>query len=102
MSTSVAIGTYLKINIHIDDLDGIKMSDMDFSCDFYVHAGRVQSIPKADMVKVDDSNYLALVDSLKLGKGIIRCKVIASVPDRDFLVGMRKEVCTVNTNIVIK
>ena len=45
------IGTYLKINVHIDELDGIKMSDMDFACDFFVHAGRSQTIPKEDMLK---------------------------------------------------
>lgn len=96
------IGTYLKINVHIDELDGIKMSDMDFACDFFVHAGRSQTIPKEDMLKADDENYVALVDSAQIGKGIVRCKVTAYVPDGDFVDGVRKEVCTVSTDIIIQ
>lgn len=96
------IGTYLKINVHIDELDGIKMSDMDFTCDFFVHTGRFQTISKEDMLKADDENYVALVDSAQIGKGIVRCKVTAYVPDGDFVDGVRKEVCTVSTDIIIQ
>lgn len=96
------LGTYLKINVHIDEIDGLKMSDMDFNCDFYVHSGRTQYIPKKDMLKADDENYVALVDSSKVGKGLVRCKVTVYVPDSDFTEGFRKEVCTVSTDIIIQ
>lgn len=99
---ATGIGTYLKINVHIDELDGMKMSDMDFTCDFFTHAGRFQTIPKEDMLKADDENYVALVDSAQIGKGLVRCKVTAYVPDGDFMDGFRKEVCTVSTDIIIQ
>lgn len=97
-----SIGTYLKINVHIDEIDGLKMCDMDFNCDFYVHSGRTQSIPKKDMLKADDENYVALVDSSKIGKGLVRCKVTAYIPDGDFQDGFRKEVGAVSTDIIIQ
>ena len=53
------------------------------------------------MVKADDDNYVALVDSSKLGTGTIRCRVTAHIPDADFDDGIRTEIEEVNTGITI-
>ena len=96
-----SIGTELKINVHLDRLDGYRMSDIDFSCDFYVYTNRKVSINKEQMIKADDDNYVARVDSTKLGVGKIMCRVTAFIPDADFEDGLRKEVETVETNVTI-
>lgn len=95
------IGTELKLNVHLDRLDGYRMSDIDFSCDFYVYTNRKVSINKEQMIKADDDNYVACVDSTKLGIGKIMCRVTAYIPDADFEDGLRKEVETVETNVTI-
>lgn len=96
-----SIGTELKINVHLDRLDGYRMSDIDFSCEFYVYTNRKVSVSKEQMIKVDDDNYIACVDSTQLGVGKIMCRVTANIPDADFDDGIRKEVDTADTNIII-
>lgn len=96
-----SIGTELKINVHLNRLDGYKMSDIDFACDFYVYTNRRITVKKDAMVKVDDDNYVACVDSTKLGIGKVMCRVTAYIPDADFEDGLRKEVETVETNVTI-
>mgnify|MGYP001629197295 FL=1 len=96
-----SVGTDLKINVSIDRLDGYKMSDIDFTCDFYVYTNRRVTMTKEQMVKADDDNYVALVDSSKLGTGTIRCRVTAHIPDADFDDGIRTEIEEVNTGITI-
>lgn len=95
------LGTELKINIRLDRLDGYKMSDIDFTCDFYVYTNRKVTVSKEQMIKADDDNYVALVDTTKLGTGTIKCRVTAHIPDADFDDGIRTEVEEVNTGIPI-
>lgn len=94
-------GTELKVNVHIDEVDGIKMSDMDFTCTFFIYPQRNEIIEKSSMVKADEENYVAIVDSSKLGKGLIQCKIAVDIPDSDFPDGFRKEIVTVPTGIYI-
>lgn len=90
-----SIGTQLKINIHIDEIDGYTMNDMDFECLFYVSPNKTFTTLKKDMIKVDNENYIAIVDSEKLGIGKVMVKVTAYVPDGDFENGFRKEVARI-------
>lgn len=96
-----SIGTEIKINVHLDRLDGYRMSDIDFTCDFFIYTNRKITIKKEAMVKVDDDNYVACVDSTKLGVGKIMCRVTAYIPDADFEDGLRTEIETVDTNVTI-
>ncbi len=96
-----SIGTELKINVRIDRLDGYKMSDIDFTCDFFIYTNRKITVKKDSMIKVDDDNYIACFDSSQLGVGKIMCRVTAFIPDADFEDGVRKEIETVETNVTI-
>lgn len=96
-----SIGTEFKINIHIDEIDGYTMNDMDFECLFYVFPNRSILLYKKDMIKADDDNYVACIDSSKIGQGAVMVKVTAYVSDADFKSGFRKEVDTVYTGITI-
>lgn len=94
-------GTEFKINVHIDPLDGYHMSDYNFECEFFCKQSNPIVLKKEDLKKVDDDNYIAILDSVKLGIGSIRCKITADIPDADFPDGTRKEVKIVSTGIVI-
>lgn len=95
------IGTDIKINVHLDRLDGYRMSDIDFTCDFFIYTNRKITVKKEEMVKVDDDNYIACFESTKLGVGKIMCRVTACIPDADFEDGLRTEIETVDTNVTI-
>lgn len=94
------IGTELKINVHIDPMDGVHMSECNFICQFFVK-NRMVTIKKENMIKVDDDNYIALVDTAKLETGILTMRIEVDVPDLDFSDGFRKEVDIVCTGITL-
>jgi hypothetical protein len=96
-----SFGTEFKINIHVEPIDGLHMDDYDFSCRFYVYTNRVVRIEKKDMIQVDQDNYIACVDSSKLGIGAVMMRITAFIPDVDFPDRLRTEVETVSTGITI-
>ena len=59
----VILGTDIKLNIHVEPIDGLSMSEYDFECTFYVFPNRKVSISKNKMKKVDSNNYIALISS---------------------------------------
>lgn len=53
------------------------------------------------MIKVDDDNYIACIDSGQLGAGLVMMRITARIPDADFPDGLRTEVETVSTEVRI-
>lgn len=96
-----SLGTEFKINVHVEPIDGLHMSDYDFTCRFCIYANRNVDISKSEMIKVDDDNYIACIDSSKLGVGTIMMRIIAQIPDADFPDGLRTEIETISTGLVI-
>lgn len=94
-------GTHLKMNVHIDPLGSLHMSDYDFECKFYIFPKKSVIIPKSDMIKIDDDNYLVMVNTENLGVGRLHLQLIAQIPDQDFRTQVRKEVVCVDTNVDI-
>lgn len=100
----VILGTDIKINVHIEPIDGISMSDYDFECDFYVFPNRKITIPKSKMKKLDEDNYLALITSEEaytIGKGKVTMEITAYIPDTDFDDYIRTEKAKVWTGVTI-
>lgn len=93
------LGTEFKINVHVEPIDGLHMSDYDFTCRFYIYS--YVELTKNEMIKVDDDNYIACIDSSKLGVGTIMMRIIAQIPDADFPDGLRTEIETISTGLVI-
>ena len=99
--TNVFLGTELKLNLSIEPIGALTMDDFDFSVELYCSAKRVFIVSKDKTLRVDENNYLILVDSEVLGQGELKCKVIASVPDDDFDDSIRTEVLMFDTGIRI-
>lgn len=96
-----AQGTELKINVHVEPIGNVHLSDCEFTCTFFIYSNKSQVIKKNDMIKVDEDNYIARVDTTGLGQGTIHMKIEVDVPDNDFADGYRKEVDVVCTGITI-
>lgn len=94
------LGTIYKLNIHIEGLP-TNMDDVDFSARFYCFKDSIE-IPKKDMIRIDENNYVAVVDSNKIGRGEIKMQITVQILDADIEDGIRTEVYTLNTNITIK
>lgn len=98
------LGTELKINVHVEPIDGYHMSDYDFECQFYVYTNKCVVVSKADMKQIDGDNYVALITSdlaNKIGRGTIKMRITAHIPDSDFPDGLRTEIAEVCTGVVI-
>lgn len=96
-------GTEAKININIEPIDGVTMDDYSFSVDIYCNPnGNILSFKKNDLIRVDENNYIARVDTTKLDTGVIKVKIMADIPDNDFSDGYRTEVTYINTGINLK
>lgn len=99
------LGTEFKMNVHLNPIDGLHMSDYDFECAFFVYANRRVVVRKSEMKKVDDDNYLAIIETdnaLRIGRGRINAEITAYIPDADFSDGTRTEkllICTDMTAI---
>ena len=103
--------TEYKINVHAEPINGLSMSQYNFECQFYVYSNKVVTIKKEDMKQnevngqADPDNYIAILDSEKiksLGKGALKMRFIAHIPDSDFSDNTRTEVAEINNlNIII-
>ena len=97
-----SIGTEYKINIKMEPMGEIHLANCDFEAKFYTGPAMSQSISKAEMVYVDDDDYIALVDSSKTGQGALMMRLTVELPDADFDDGRRTEVQVLNTGIVVE
>lgn len=98
------LGSELKINVHVEPIDGMHMSDYNFECEFFAHTNRGAKIPKEKMRKVDDDNYIALITTELgkiIGRGSLKLRLTAYIPDSDFEDGVRTEVAEICTGVNI-
>lgn len=89
-----SVGTILKIGVTADIGNELHLSDVDFVCTFYSDMAIRKSVvvAKEDMVKVDDDNYFAIVNTEIVGVGNYYCRLEVDIPDSDIESGIRKEV----------
>ena len=97
---SIIQGSEFKINVSMDPIDGNSMSNTFFKCIFYCGDKSI-TLDKDDMIQVDDNNYVAPLDSSKLGIGNIKIRYDVDIPDEDFDDGYRHEIAIINTGINI-
>lgn len=98
---NIFIGTELKLNINIEPMGEFTMDDYDWSVDVYCSTKRVVTIAKGDAIRIDENNYVLLVDTEELGAGELKCKITAHIPDGDFEDRSRTEVQAIATGITI-
>lgn len=94
------IGTGYMIAVKIESVNDWKMSDYDFTLDFYVHTNRRQTLRKQDLVRIDMSNgseFYAFIDSRKLGEGTLRCRAEIRDPQPQWAGGSRPVILDVAT-----
>lgn len=109
----VFLGTELKLNIHIDpipkhpnqeveegDDKEWNMQDYDFEVNVFCSPKKVITITKEEAIPVDKNNYIVLVNTEDIGTGIMKVKVIAHIPDGDFVDQARTEVSVEDLSLI--
>lgn len=97
----VFIGSEIKLNISIQPLGDLTMDDYDFEVETFCSPRKVVLTKKSDAIKVDENNYVVLVDTDIVGAGDLKCKITAYIPDADFDDGLRTEVAALETGVHI-
>lgn len=97
----VFLGTEVKLNIEIEPIGDITMDDYDFIIEIYCSTKKIQTFHKSEAIRVNNWNYMVLVDTEVIGAGDMKCKVTAYVPDDDFSDQLRTEVAFVDTGITV-
>lgn len=96
------VGTKFKLNVTMEPVDGkYHLSNVDWEAEVYTKIGRSQIINKDNARRVDDDNYIIVVDSAIGGAGLYYLTLTAYIPDSDCEGGLRKEVATVSTMVKI-
>lgn len=96
----VSYGGQEKINLTIEPIDGFTLVHFDWVAEFRGHRGKV-TIRKADATRVDDENYICVVDTTKTGTGDLICTLTAYVPDAQVEGGIRRMVDQFDTGITV-
>lgn len=103
---TVYLGTELKLKVNIEPMDGYHMDAYDFEVEAFCNDKSVATASKKDgvltnLVRHDEDNYLALIDTSIIGVGKLKCRVVAYLKDTDFSDGLRTEVVVMDTGITI-
>lgn len=88
-----------KINVHVEPIDGYHMSDYDFECYLYVYTNKGVLFKKGEqfVIQQDESpdDYRIIVtsdNSIKIGRGSVKLRFTAYIPDADYPDGKRTEI----------
>lgn len=101
MRDKIYKGTEVKYNIHIEPIDNLAMSDYNFQVEFFCNPRKTLLLQKSQLLQADANNYVARVDTEKLGIGDLQLKITAYIPDGDFADNLRTEIVLIDTNATI-
>lgn len=105
-TSKVPLGIELKLNISIDPIDGIHMSEYDFEVSFFTRPSMVKVFRSRDtnttLKKIDDDNYLVILDTKDVGPGQLKVSITAYIPDTDEINDyVRTEIIRLDPKITI-
>ena len=93
-----------KLNVNVEPIAGYHMDELSIKCVLFVYSNKTVEVNKEDMVKVDEDNYIIPLTAelvKKMGRGQLKVKVVAEIPDSDFPDNFRTEIAELCTGVVI-
>lgn len=102
----IPLGSEFKMGIHLcpivqDGVETLYLEDIDFDCVFSANPIKKIVLNKSQLIKVDKENYVATLDSKKLGEGVVRCMLRTEIPDAHFMGGRMKKWIELFSNVYI-
>lgn len=96
------IGTMFKVNLNMTPIDGHTLASVDWEAKVFTESTyKSVTIRKSEARKIDDDNYIILIDSSILGAGKYYITLTAYLPDGDYANGVRIEKRTAFTGVTI-
>lgn len=101
MKGNLYLESEFKAYIKLDPVGDLTMDDYDFYAEFYCTTNRRVKIEKKDMIRKEENEYWACLNSSDLGAGSLKCSVVRFVPDADFSDKLRTDKTTFDFEISI-
>lgn len=100
---TIPLGSDTKIEFWGYIPEDLAMLDVPFRVLVYneMAVGKGVEYTKEECILTDDGTYVVLVDTDKLGVGLVKLKVTFEIPDEDFPAGYRREVVRINPYMMI-
>jgi hypothetical protein len=95
------LGSEEEVNISLDLIDGYAMADYDFTIEVYCSSLKKQIFTKQQATRIDDNNYTVIVETIKIGVGDVKIRVVGSVPNRSYPGKYRDVVTYLDPNMRI-
>lgn len=100
MEQTVLLGEEVELAVGLEPMDGVSMSEMDFSILVFTQPGKAKvEFQKDACFQASDDSYTFILDTSKVGVGTIVCVVIAYIPDSRTESRNRKQLLRINSGI---
>lgn len=98
---AVPFGSQVKVLVTAELDEGWHLSDVDFSVSIYNEDDpeKAHLFTKSNCIKVNDDNYVVLVDTTELGIGTYAGRLMVFIPDTDYPGGTRTEITHLDTDV---
>lgn len=98
----VLLGTQEPVKVSVDAIGTITMADMDFTIKYFSKVyGYAVTVPKSECVKVDENTYEIVVDTQRIGVGMLNVIVDLAIPYSNAPSGLIKKLLYLPSNIRI-
>lgn len=94
-------GAILKMNVHLEPIDGLHMDSYNFICVAYCSSAKKIIVSKNKCWRVDADNYMFTVDTSLLTVGDMYIMVLADIPDSDMPDAVRVEPVVIKTGLEV-
>lgn len=85
-----------KINVKVEPMNGIHLSECDFTCHLFVDKRKILSVPKNECRKEDEDNYIISFNTKDIGRGNVKLYMTLQIPDADYEKGYKE----INTKVI--
>ena len=95
---TAVLGSDIKIEFWSELPDDLTMLVVQFTVTVYneMAVGKSVDFKKKECILTDEGDYVVLVNTEKLGVGLLKLKVTFEIPDKDFPTGYRRQVVRIN------
>lgn len=86
------LGEEIKVKVRAKPIDGMSLADYEWVAQLWTSSYRVVEVPKRECIPMDDGVYVILLDTMKVGVGSLKLKIVGELPDCDFEDGYKTTI----------
>ncbi len=96
------LGEDVKIIVRATPVDGMTLADFDWVAHLWTNSSRIIQIPKNECIPQDGGAFVIRLNTLDVGTGSLKLKIVAEIPDADFSDGFRTTIGATTIMTILK